>query len=375
MSENRVGNWIAVSRDMRDHPLVGFGRRPKAADPTIPACYSYAEGFLDLLMCARWDDGEVRNKGRKMLIRRGQLMVSHGSLAKRWNWTVKTVRGFLRTLSNDTMISTNSGVDREASRHDASNIEDKRGGNLCSVLTISNYDIYQPSPSRRGQPPRQASGTQRAGEGQAKGNNLILEQGNTDKGSEDSLCGSTAPAAQSSDRQAAEEQFEVFWKAFPAERKRGKGDCQDRFCAIVLGQNRKRRATAEQIIAAVRASCGIDPEKPPMPATWLNQGRWADDPHPKATRTNNEMSPSRQRELASRLLRERRDWPASYGPHPHQVGCRFTDPDVHRQLQATFDSHGRFIGDPTHAPAPVKLDPHVSHNAHNVDTRTEGRLH
>lgn len=68
--------------------------------------------------------------------------------------------------------------------------------------------------------------------------------------------------------------FERFWQAFPATRKRGKGHARDKFAKIVA----QKLATPEQIVSAVESGCGIDPNFPPMPMTWLNQGRWEDDP-------------------------------------------------------------------------------------------------
>jgi len=77
-----------------------------------------------------------------------------------------------------------------------------------------------------------------------------------------------------------EQSFETFWKLFPAERRRGKGKCRELFAAIVLGRGKHtgRRVPATAMIAAVKAGAGIDPKFPPMPETWLNQGRWEDAP-------------------------------------------------------------------------------------------------
>lgn len=83
-----------------------------------------------------------------------------------------------------------------------------------------------------------------------------------------------AGAAQPAD--AIETAFDEFWAAFPSERKRGKGKCRDLFRSIAIGRNPKRKARAEDIVAAVRAGSGIDPKFPPMPTTWLNEGRWED---------------------------------------------------------------------------------------------------
>lgn len=102
---------------------------------------------------------------------------------------------------------------------------------------------------------------------------------------EDICAVSTAPGAvsdavdvKSKQPSAAEQAFEQFWLLFPAERRRGKGHCRQLFTSIVTGRHRKLRGTAEQIIAAVKIGSGIDPKFPPMPQTWLNQGRWEDKP-------------------------------------------------------------------------------------------------
>lgn len=88
------------------------------------------------------------------------------------------------------------------------------------------------------------------------------------------------------------EQFEVWWQAYPScSRKVGKGECKSLFREAITGKRRpnaKRtsakiaeygKATAEELIAAVRAYAASDPEPKyiPAPMTWLNQGRWLDN--------------------------------------------------------------------------------------------------
>lgn len=72
--------------------------------------------------------------------------------------------------------------------------------------------------------------------------------------------------------------FEAFWLAFPPDRRRGKGKCRDLFFQIANGRHPKRKASADAMLAAVKAGAGIDPNFPPMPETWLNGGRWEDAP-------------------------------------------------------------------------------------------------
>lgn len=84
--------------------------------------------------------------------------------------------------------------------------------------------------------------------------------------------------------------FEKFWSLFPAERRRGKGKARGLFAAIVAGRHKIGRASADEMVQAVREWRGIDPNFPPMPETWLNQGRWMDDPKRSAP---NHMNGSR----------------------------------------------------------------------------------
>ena len=73
-----------------------------------------------------------------------------------------------------------------------------------------------------------------------------------------------------------QDSFGEFWDLFPRKRRRGKGKCQRLFRSIIQG----KKATAEQLISAVRERRGFDadPDFAVSPEVWLNQGRWEDDP-------------------------------------------------------------------------------------------------
>ena len=80
---------------------------------------------------------------------------------------------------------------------------------------------------------------------------------------------------------ALEDSFEVFWKAFPAGRKKAKPDAFKAFRKAVAGRSPcgTRAATPAELIAAAKAFAATEPgEFVPMPSTWLNQGRWQDEP-------------------------------------------------------------------------------------------------
>lgn len=185
--------WIKVARDIRSHPLVGFGKIVKPCEPERGFCYSRNEAWTDLLMECRYSPGEVMNKGRKMEIKPGQLVGAVSWLAHRWNWTPKTVRWFLDQLQEDGMIkretelaiSQRTEIDRRSDdvldRPNSGNRSGKQNGNQSQVLTICNYDIYQlamyAQRQAKGQTEGQPDGKQAATERQANGNTLRKEEG------------------------------------------------------------------------------------------------------------------------------------------------------------------------------------------------------
>ena len=152
--------YIKVARDMRDHPLVGFGSTGK---------YSRAEAFLDLIMECRWAPGEVWNKGRRMRIERGQLLGAISWLAARWNWSPKAVRWFLDRLEEEQMLTRSAPQQavetRGLSVDFPSTNRGYRKGNQVSVLNICNYDIYQFVVQMQRQAEGQANGKPTASQG------------------------------------------------------------------------------------------------------------------------------------------------------------------------------------------------------------------
>lgn len=165
--------WIAITRSMRNHPIVGFHLHVKPADPEMGGAMQPALAFIDLIMECRYDAGYVMNGGRKMLIQRGQLVGAVSWLAARWNWTPKTVRGFLDRLENDGMIErVRPGIE-----------SGQQKGKQANLLSVCNYDKYQRQTETEGQATGPTEGKQGASKGQAEGhiykdNKGTKEQGN-----------------------------------------------------------------------------------------------------------------------------------------------------------------------------------------------------
>lgn len=267
--------WVAIHRSLRSHWIVGFGQPVKPMDPERGA-FSRNEAFIDLIMECRYEAGFVNNGGRKMELKPGQLIGAVSWLAARWNWTPKTVRGFLDKLEEDGTISMSQpGLENGTQK-----------GKQSTIITLCNYEHYQLASTEEGQANGHAKGTQRASKGQAKGNNTKDNKGTKEQGNKED---SPQPPASGGD--PIDEAFAIWWDAYPeCVRKVARSECGLLFRKIVTGSRRpgSRRgqkaldhgtATPQQLIDAARAYAATkpNPEYVPAPMTWLNQGRWTDE--------------------------------------------------------------------------------------------------
>ncbi|MBK8211865.1 MAG: hypothetical protein IPK78_19905 [Rhodospirillales bacterium] len=69
----RDGNWIAISRDMIDHHIVGAGQVVTPADRNRGA-FSRLESWLDLLMLANFAERRISAKGVTTILGPGQTI-------------------------------------------------------------------------------------------------------------------------------------------------------------------------------------------------------------------------------------------------------------------------------------------------------------
>jgi hypothetical protein len=140
--EINPAGWYAVSRDLHEHPIVGAGQPVKPADPSRGA-YSRMEAWEDLLRRAQYKPARVVNRGRAMVLDVGQLMGARAFLAKVWNWSDKTVRGYLDVLERDGMISFGEGQQGDESETTEGQQFQQSRSNAVNVITVCNYSRYQ----------------------------------------------------------------------------------------------------------------------------------------------------------------------------------------------------------------------------------------
>lgn len=149
--------WVAINRDVRDHPLVGHGLNVPPHDPSRGSS-NRGEAWQDLIMLASFRSQAVVNRGRTVMLDIGQLVGARSWLANRWNWSEKTVRWFLQALAADGMITWSNQLPRQggaencpqegpatgpASRPAQGPANRAPSDNACNVITICNYGDYQ----------------------------------------------------------------------------------------------------------------------------------------------------------------------------------------------------------------------------------------
>ncbi len=279
------GGFIMVPRCIFEDPLLQND--------------AHFHAWLRLVSEAAWKPRRITvTNGRTSEIvelGRGQLSHSRRYLAKSWGWTEKRVRTFLSRLKKIGLI-------------------DLQAGRLQTVITISNYDLYQSTRNDEGP----QTGQQRAGKGPEEeetreGNNRYSARNlgeNPKAWPEDGFVRWYALYPRKRDRAAAK-------KAFANAQARGLIDFDELL------------AVTKRFAESVRDK---EPEFIKYPATWLNAESYLDEPDkPKGAAGNPAFAePSRGPESFSDLdwkdrlrnHREKGEWSNYWGPRPGEPGCK-----------------------------------------------------
>lgn len=327
--------YVLITRGIFDHPMFA-----NDSDRLV--------AWLWLIARASWKDEFQTVGGATIQLARGELIASQRYLAKAWRWDVteagghKRVARFIDALRRENMISLR--ID---------------GG--ISIVSIVNFDRYQ-APKY----PGQQRGSDGAATGAATGAGHIdgnasaqglFEIEETDAGAATGAPSGGHPAAnrgkektinhskkntygQSGATKATKsnplawpvDAFEQWYSIYP--KKVSKDAARRAF--------QKRQASGElafddlldgttQFAEAVRTWPAERRQFIPHPSTWLNDGRFADEPEPQSRQSYGSVAvPSRAArdfsddDWTKRLaMRDRGDpWPAQYwGPEPGTPGC------------------------------------------------------
>lgn len=118
--------------------------------------FSKAEAWIDLVREARFEKEPKTTfiKGKSVTWNRGELPVSLRFLADRWGWSKNKVDHFIKFLTNDGALKTRT--------HE---------GTAQTIITLCNYESYNPVSSNEGTAKGTPKGQQR--DKTNKGNNII----------------------------------------------------------------------------------------------------------------------------------------------------------------------------------------------------------
>jgi hypothetical protein len=183
----------------------------------------------------KWVPITVGKVSTEVMIERGKFIFGRNTAASELRMKPSTLWKRMRKLENLDFLNIQSN-------------------NHYSVVTIVNYDFYNPAVAN-GEQPKEQPGNSRgtAGEHNEEGLKRFKK------------------------KRLYSERFEVFWQAYP--RKEGKGKALQRW-------NEQRCAATTPGVISEGLAKWLDSDKwlreggkfIPMPATWLNQRRWEDDP-------------------------------------------------------------------------------------------------
>lgn len=137
-TDKRQAGYVRVYRSLLDHPLTD----------QLPAAWFRV--FIVILLKTNWKPGVWWDGHREITIPPGSLVTSVDKLRRLSKVSVKQVRGCLKYLA-------------------AANIAAIRTANQYTIITVTNWELYQDNDASEGKPDGTVEGKPRANEGQTEG--------------------------------------------------------------------------------------------------------------------------------------------------------------------------------------------------------------
>lgn len=283
-----------MHRGWMDNPALTAGREP----------FCRRAAWIWLIEEACWTERPIDIGGKTVTLQRGQLSHSVRFLAEAWKWHRSAVERLIDRLKTETMIETQSDSGR-------------------MIITICNYERYQETK-------RLADGlTETVGETLSRQQQDTVEtndkegkerkEGKEEKVESDSAADASerasnvipiaslprrkgvtrrAPPAVATGELLAG--FERWWGEYPRVRR------VKRPAALKAYIKARAQVDENTLLNGLRTfRFGSEPRFMPHPTTWLNEGRWADDPEANSARaasSKDDWVARRKAEIAQRRM-------------------------------------------------------------------------